>query len=183
MQRRQIEENIDKRCEMIKTDQEKMIASLLNRPYKKIVLDRLVKQIEEETVLITKPEEVKRRVAEHYKKQFRKRNIKLEEMSDKWKKMSKSRKSTKEKWYTEVEEKIKEKEWKEVLRELKTGTAPGISDISYILIKQAEKKMQEVFRSFADLCLKVGEILMKWKIVQVYPILKDVKWGYSLNNI
>ena len=54
---------------MIKTDQGKMIASLLNRPYKKIVLDRFIKQIEEETVLITKPEEVKRGVAEHYKKQ------------------------------------------------------------------------------------------------------------------
>src|SRR6185436_11635181 len=42
---------------------------------------------------------------------------------------------------------------------------------------------QEVFRSFADLCLKVGEIPTKWKIAQVYPIPKDIEWGYSLNNI
>ena len=34
-QRRQIEENIDKRYEIIKTDQERIIASLLNRPYKR----------------------------------------------------------------------------------------------------------------------------------------------------
>ena len=70
-----------------------------------------------------------------------------------------------------------------MLRELKTGTAPGISGISYILIKRAGKKTQKVFRSFADLCLEVGEIPMKWKVAQVYPIPKDVEWGYSLNNI
>ena len=40
-----------------------------------------------------------------------------------------------------------------------------------------------MFRSFADLCLEVEEIPMKWKVAQVYPILKDVEWGYSLNNI
>ena len=69
------------------------------------------------------------------------------------------------------------------MRELNTGTAPGISGISYILIKRAEMKTQEVFRAFADLCLELGEIPIKWKIAQVYPIPKDVEWGYSLNNI
>src|ERR1043165_6856960 len=83
IQRKQIEENIDKRYEMIKTDQGKTIASLLNRPYKKIVLDRFIKQVGEKTVLITKLEDVKIEVAEHYKKQFRKRNTELEKMSDK----------------------------------------------------------------------------------------------------
>ena len=33
------------------------------------------------------------------------------------------------------------------------------------------------------MCLEVGEIPIKWKIAQVYPIPKDVEWGYSLNNI
>jgi preprotein translocase subunit SecD len=163
-QRRRIEENIDKRCEMIKTDQGKMLASLLNKPYKKIVLDRLIKQEEEETYLITKPEEIKTNVVEHYRMQFRKRNTKLETMTEKWKEIYEPRESIKEEWYTEVEKEIKEKEWEEVLRELKTGTASGISGISYILIKKAGAKTQEVFRSFTDLCLEVGEIPMKWKI-------------------
>ena len=182
-QRRQIEESIDRRCEMIKTDQRKMIASLLNKPYKKIMLDRFIEQEEETTNLIVEPESVKTGVAEHYKKQFRKRNTKLEEMSERWKEVYKPQERIKEEWYIEVEENIKEKEWEEVLRDLKTGTAPGISGISYILIKRAEKKTQEVFRVFADLCLKVEEIPTKWKIAQVYPIPKDVEWGYSLNNI
>jgi hypothetical protein len=81
VQRKQIEENIDKRCEMIKTDQGKMIASLLNRPYKKIVLDRFIEQEGEETILITEPDAVKMGIAKHYEKQFRKRNTKLKEMT------------------------------------------------------------------------------------------------------
>ena len=67
-QRKQIEENIDKRCEMIKTNQGKMIASLLNKPYKKIILNRFIEQEEEMTNLIAEPELVKASVAEHYKK-------------------------------------------------------------------------------------------------------------------
>src|SRR6185295_7814779 len=105
MQRKQIEENIDKRCEMIKTDQGKMIASLLNRPYKKITLDRFIKQEEEETILVTDPELVKEGIAEHYKKQFRKRNTKLERMSNRWEEVYRPRKDIKKEWYNEVEEK------------------------------------------------------------------------------
>jgi len=166
-QRKQIEENIDKRCEMIRTEQGKMIASLLNRPYKKIVLDRFIRQIEEKTNLLTSPEDVRVGVAEHYGKQFRKRNTRLEEMSKEWKEIYRPQENIKEEWYTEVERKIEEKEWEETLRELKTGTALGISGISYILIKRAEKKMQEVFRGFADLCLEERRIPTKWKIAQV----------------
>ena len=147
------------------------------------MLDRFIEQEEEVTNLIAEPDLVKRGVAEHYKKQFRKRNTKLEEMSEIWKEIYKPQKHIKEEWYMEVEENIKEKEWEEVLRELKTGTAPGISGISYTLIKRAGKKTQEIFRAFADLCLEEGEIPTKWKIAQVYPIPKDVEWGYSLNNI
>jgi len=133
--------------------------------------------------LLTSPEDVRTGVAEHYKEQFRKRNTRLEEMSYEWKEIYKPQENIKEEWYTEVEREIEEKEWEETLRELKTGIAPGISGISYILIKQAGKETQEVFRNFADLCLVEGRIPIKWKIAQVYPIPKDVEWGYSLNNI
>ena len=85
-------------------------------------------------------------------------------------------KSIREEWYEEMKERIKEKEWKETLRELKTGTAPSISDISYILIKRAGVKTQEIFKSFADLCLEKEEIPVKWKIAQVYLIPKDIEW-------
>jgi len=109
-QRRQIEENIDKRCEIIKTDQGKMIASLLNKLYKKITLDRFIEQEEKLTNLTVEPELVKIGVAKHYKKQFRMRDTKLEEMSERWKEVYKPQECIKEELYIELEDNIKEKE-------------------------------------------------------------------------
>src|SRR5260364_457860 len=114
-----------------------MIASLLNRPYKKLVLDRYIEQGEKESVLEIEPETVKRGIAAHYENQFRKRATRLEEMSEKWKELYRPRKDIDEKWYSKVKEEVEQEEWREVLRELKVGTAPGISGISYILIKRA----------------------------------------------
>ena len=157
-QRRQIEENIDKRCEMIKTDQGKMIISLLNRPYKKIILDRFIEQREEETKLVTEPDAVKEGIEEHYKRQFRKRKTKLKTMSESWKEIYKPQKHIKKEWYDRIEGKIKEEE---IVKELKTGTAPGISGISYTLIKHAKEKTQKIFRAFTNLILEKGEMPKK----------------------
>jgi hypothetical protein len=134
-QRKQIEENINKRCEMIKTDQGRMIASLLNKPYKKITLDRFIIQNDEEASLITEPEAVLNGLTKHFGNQFRKRKTKLEEMSEEWKEIYSPKAWIKESWYEKLKEKIEEEEWEDNLRELKANTAPGISGISYTLIK------------------------------------------------
>jgi hypothetical protein len=85
VQRKQIEENTNKRYEMIKTDQGRMIASLLNKPYKKINLDRFIAQDKEEVELVSEPKAVLNGLAKHFQNQFRKRKTKLEEMSEEWK--------------------------------------------------------------------------------------------------
>ena len=54
---------------------------IYNKLYKKIILDRFIKQEEEETNLVTEPELVKIRITEYYKKQFRKRITKLKKMT------------------------------------------------------------------------------------------------------
>src|ERR1043165_7575282 len=120
---------------MIKTDQGRMIISLLNRPYKKIILDRFIIQNEEEVSLTTEPNTVLSGLAKHYENQFRKRNTKLEELSKEWKEIYELKDWINEMWYMNLEEKIEEEEWEDVLRELKSDTAPGISGISYILLK------------------------------------------------
>jgi len=61
-------------------------------------------------------------------------------MTEKWKEIYKPKENIREEWYAEIEKRIKEKEWEETLRELKTGMALGILGISYILIKRAGMK-------------------------------------------
>src|SRR5260363_94512 len=182
-QKRQIEDCVSKRCEMIGSEQGRMITNLLNRPYKKIVLDRFLEKTGEEARLQTEPENVKAGVAKHYKDQFRKRHTNIGNMAEEWQEIYRPQGWIEEKWYDKLEEEIDENEWEEVLRELKVGTAPGLSGISYIMIKRAGSGAQQIFKGMANLCIMTGEISAKWKIAQVYPIAKDIELGYSLNNI
>ena len=59
--------------------------SLLNRLYKKIILDRFITQDKEEVNLITEPKAVLSGLEKHYENQFRKRDTRLDEMSKEWK--------------------------------------------------------------------------------------------------
>src|SRR5260364_463499 len=118
---------------MIGTKQERMLTNLLNRPYKKIVFDRFLEELGEEKHLQTELKVVKIGVAKHYEKQFRKRNTNLKELPREWQRIYEPQRWIEEKWYDELEEEVKEKEWKKILGELKTGTAPGLSGISYTM--------------------------------------------------
>jgi ribonuclease HI len=70
-----------------------------------------------------------------------------------------------------------------MLKELKSNTAPGITGISYVLIKAASNQAQELFRKFAGKCIQEGKVPRKWKISQIYPIPKESDWKYDLNNV
>ncbi|CAG8829412.1 35915_t:CDS:2, partial [Gigaspora margarita] len=91
LQKKEIKENIDKRCEIIKDNQGKMLRSLLEKPYKKITLDRVFKQEEE--------------------------------------------------WLEQLNAPVEMKKWYQMLKDLKSNKAPEISNISYIMLKQAVKKL------------------------------------------
>ena len=48
-----------------------------------------------------------------------------------------------------------------MFKKLKTSTVLGISDIEYILIKQASAEIQVVFRNFASRYLEIDKIPLK----------------------
>lgn len=104
-------------------------------------------------------------------------------MTKEWEDVYEPRTKIKENWYSNLNATVTEEEWEMMLQKLKMNTAPGISGIGYILIKQAGTGAQRVFRNFASACIRKGEIPMKWKIGQTYPIPKDADWGFDLNNI
>ena len=78
----EIRECIDRRCEMVKDNQRRMIDSLLEKPFKKVVINRLLIEGSENKELIKEPEEVLKKTADHFKKQFKKRNFREERMSN-----------------------------------------------------------------------------------------------------
>ena len=66
-----------------------MINSLLEKLYKKVVIDKLLIDERGGKELFNKPEEVLRRTAEYFKKQFKERNFQQEEISNSWKEIYK----------------------------------------------------------------------------------------------
>ncbi|EXX56245.1 uncharacterized protein OCT59_003185 [Rhizophagus irregularis] len=59
-------------------------------------------------------------------------------------------------------------------------SAPGISNISYKLIKKAGAKVNDLFRQYIGLCYLLQNIPIKWKISQLYLILKTYDWDFNL---
>ena len=88
-----------------------------------------------------------------------------------------------ESYYKDLSSRITEKEWNLILRKLKISIAPGVSGISYILIKQASVETQVAFRNFASRYLETDKIPLKQKIRQTYSIPKDIDQQFNLNNI
>ena len=120
---------------MIKDNQRRMINSLLEKPFKKVVIDRLLIDKEGDRERYNKLEEVLKRTAEHFKRQFKKRNFQQEGILNEWKEVYEPITRVKESYYQSLSDRVTEKEWDAMLKKLKTGTAPGISGIGYILIK------------------------------------------------
>ena len=59
-----------------------------------------------------------------------------------------------------------------MLLKLKANTAPGISGIGYMLIKQANTETQKVFRNFASICIAKGEYRLSRKLAKLTLFLK-----------
>src|SRR5260364_217343 len=68
---KKIQEKVEKRCEMIVNNQGQMLVSLLNKPYNKIIINKLVLEKQDHSrELITKPEEVMSITEKHFQNQY-----------------------------------------------------------------------------------------------------------------
>jgi hypothetical protein len=96
-----------------------------------------MKTLENEKFLLTEKKEVLGEVRTHFLKQFRKRNIVQEGISSRWYKAYQPIKGLDNKIYASLREKITEEEWSASLSKAKNKSSPGVSGISYLLIKRA----------------------------------------------
>ncbi len=66
---------------------------------------------------------------------------------------------------------------------MKSKSAPGTSGISYPLIKKTGSIARKIFLVLTNKCIEEGDIPVKWKIRQLYPIPKGENWNYNLSNV
>ena len=95
---------------MIRDNQRRMINSLLEKPYKKVVIDRLL--IDERGVkeLFNKSKEVLKRTADYFQKQFKKRSFQQEKFSNSWKEIYKPIMRINSNYYKELNSRITKEE-------------------------------------------------------------------------
>ena len=93
-------------------------------------------------------------------------------MSSKWKNIYSPIQEIDSEIYNDLDTNISEEEWTEALKNTKSKSVPGLSGISYPLIKKVGSLTQKVFRHLAHLYIQDGEIPLKWKFSKFYLIPK-----------
>ena len=104
-------------------------------------------------------------------------------MSKRWRRIYAERDDIEASWYESLLQEVTVEEWDSAMSKAKSKSAPGLSGISYPILKQAGIKARKVFAKIASACIKKGEIPKKWKAEMLYPIPKSEEWNYNLNNI
>ncbi|PKY33207.1 hypothetical protein RhiirB3_394622, partial [Rhizophagus irregularis] len=176
-----IKRRIEERNNMITTDQGKMINSILDKTYSRINLDRIrIATDTQEEILLNSKEEVQAEAINAFSSIFCSRNHKFENLPEQWRDIYEPRADIDLQVYDHLDDMLTEQEWNEMLNTMNDKSAPGISNISYKLIKKAGAEVNELFRRYTGLCYYLQDIPVKWKISQLYPIPKTYDWDYNL---
>src|SRR5260364_180842 len=180
---KKIRESIEERCERIVTNQKLMLNSILERPTRKVKIDRACKESGDDFRLFTNEKDVLNKVETHFNEQFRKRNFNVNKLRGVWKEQYKTREEIEEEWYNQVSNKITLAEWEHALSTTRNTSAPGISGITYPILKHIGKFTKQFCIDLMSKCLTSGKIPMKWKLDLLYPIPKKEEWNFNLNNV
>ncbi|CAG8819383.1 35715_t:CDS:2, partial [Gigaspora margarita] len=108
---KEIQKKVKKHCEMIVNNQGQMLVSLLNKPYNKIIINKLVLEKQDHSrELITKPEEVMSITEKHFQNQYQKRNTRPNLLTQKWAEIYKPTSYVQESLYENLLVEISEEE-------------------------------------------------------------------------
>ena len=125
---------------------------------------------------MTDPNDVANMAIKHFANQFRKHNHKFDNLPKEWGEEYKPLTDVWESFYLLLKDNIDIKECLATLKLTKNKSAPGLSDISYKLIKKKPPDLHDLLILLNNFCI----IPNQWKITSLYPILKPYDWDYSI---
>jgi exonuclease III len=178
-------ENIERRYGLIGKKDKQMLNSILEHPWRSLLIEKVL--IEDKITvcnseLVTNPELVKEQIDIHFQKQFSKRKHKFEGLTEEWEDEYSPKRWIQRDWYEEVMAEVTEEEWRESLSAAKANTAPGISGISYTLIRRVGPTATKALLFLVNTILEVQIFPRKWKIGQIFPIPKMAEWDLMLGS-
>ena len=130
-----------------------MISSALDKPYRKIIVDRLKMPIGNgKEILLTDPEEILEHAPDAYIPQFRKRDHGFMNLPEEWENIYKPLDKVNLAIYDTIDECPSSEEWADALASCKSSSAPGASTIGYNVPKKLSPDTQQIFRLYAGWC-------------------------------
>ena len=175
-----IQKAIERRWEDLKDNPKRMINSVLDRPRKSIVMDRLIEETSDgNTHIVTEGETIKTIVKDHFHDWTRKRDTNRILLA-KWKKFYTPISSVNHEWYHELGREVDIEELRETISTLPNKKAPGQSNLQYEWFKHLPTVGIEVLRKIINDAIFLNNIPTEWKRGFIYPIPKTADWGNNL---
>ena len=107
-------EKVEARFGMIDKEERKMINSILEKPWRRILIDKVIVQDTESKdtkILLTDSDEVKKAADEYYMDQFKTCKHQFDSITEEWKKEYTPKEDIEEEWYRNILNSIEEEEW------------------------------------------------------------------------
>ena len=154
------------RAEDTISNQSKILSSILDKEYRSIRVDRIVTidPLSKRPILHTLPDDILKIAPTCYKDILKKRNHKFDSLTQEWKNIYEPLQHIPDDIYQNLLDEPSELEWNQAISKCLLNTAPGISGISYMLIKRLPPSVHTVFRKLASVLFSTGLILSIGKL-------------------
>jgi len=147
-----------------------MIQTILNRPTRSIITDSIAITTQENTDIVTDPDQIKSHIRKHFEQWTSK--CRIPTLPDKWKNRYQPKKDINPIWYKETTTPITLEELLNTINKTTNNKAPGPSTITYDSIKHLEKNTKILITKIFNKVLNTGIAPTEWKSGTIYPIPK-----------
>ncbi|PKK60950.1 hypothetical protein RhiirC2_856562 [Rhizophagus irregularis] len=171
-----IKEAVERRCADLKDNQRRMIDNVTEKEIKKIYIDRLIiKKEENEEILITDMDSIKRATIDHFKGFAGSMNREID-VPNEWIQEYEAINEINEDIYKEVLYPITDEEWDEMVDLMPVGKASGPTNIIYEDIKKSPKEFNDLLKNLINDIFEKQKLPIDWKKANIYPIPKPKPW-------
>jgi len=166
-----ISRRLIQRAEDTVTNQSRMLSSILDRDYRRIVIDRIV-TVDSNNIptLHTNPDDILKIAPTQFRALTHPRQHQFDSLTSEWASVYFPLQHVNDNIYQSLMDPPTFGEWNEALNKCSLNTAPGISGITYLLIKKLHPTVHELLRSFAGKLYSTALIPTDWKTSQIFSI-------------
>ena len=176
--RRQISQYFEQRCGDIKHNQSRMIDSILERPHRRIKLDRVMLS---DGSLTLDDNELNNKVIEHFQNIAGPSDTNIS-IPESWQQDYLPLPTVNEDCYHTQLRPVDLHELNGILSTCPNGKAAGTSTITYEMVRHSSKTFKNKLVELYNMCITTGLTPTKWKHALLFPIPKPMEWECDINK-